>query len=144
MCLPVFTGQNYFFISVTIKWNNRVYNLSQAEQKKQAFASVKQWKNNSYSSTDSTTGVMARYVNDEFKLADFNRPWGPFFSTTSKSSRFFLSKNFSSLIDSFELCGLKDKYVNFLLHFNFYQRSQMDAKNWHKATHLYGWILGLV
>ena len=56
---------------------------------------------------------MARYVNDEFKLADFNRPWGPFFSTTSKSSRFFLSKNFSSLIDSFELCGLKDKYVSF-------------------------------
>lgn len=65
------------------------------------------WREN-YSRTDSITGVIPLYVNEEFKLEDFKR--NDCFSSNSKSSKFFFSRNLSSLIeliDSEELCGLK-------------------------------------
>ena len=71
-----------------------------------------------HSRTDSITGVIPLYVNEEFKDEDFNR--NDCFSRSSKSSKFFFSKNLSSLIeliDSEELCGLNKMVRNFFVVF---------------------------
>ena len=55
-------------------------------------------------------------MNEEFKLEDFKR--NDCFSSNSKSSKFFFSKNLSSLIeliDSEELCGLKKSIKNLVI-----------------------------
>ena len=74
-----------------------------------------------HSRTDSITGVIPLYVNEEFKDEDFNR--NDCFSRSSKSSKFFFSRNLSSLIeliDSEELCGLNKLVRNFWSFFELF------------------------
>lgn len=69
-------------------------------------------------------------MNEEFKLEDFKR--NDCFSSNSKSSKFFFSRNLSSLIeliDSEELCGLK-KYVRNRIISGFVTKWTNVARKW--------------